>query len=65
MKILGVSGEKHDFKIEGTNISGTIEKGKETVIPLQFKEKGIYRLICLTHETNKMNGPMIAYIVVE
>ncbi|MCU9613585.1 cupredoxin domain-containing protein [Caldibacillus lycopersici] len=64
LKIFGVNGEEHPFSIEGTNIQGTIMKGKETVVPLQFDKPGTYRLICHSHQDYEHHGPMIAYIVV-
>lgn len=64
LSINGINGEQHPFYIEGTNINGTVNKGKETVLSLQFKKVGTYRLICKTHPDKKHNGPMIAYIVV-
>ncbi len=65
LSIYGVNGKEHPFHIEGTNISGVVKKGKETLVDLQFQEKGVYRLICTTHETHHHSGPMIAYIVVQ
>ncbi|PLT27653.1 cupredoxin domain-containing protein [Peribacillus deserti] len=65
LKILGVNGMKHPFYIEGTDIKGTVQKGKETVIPLHFKNPGTYRLICTAHHDARHNGPMIAYIIVK
>lgn len=65
LKILGVNGEEHPFTIEGTDIQGTVKKGQETVVPLQFNEEGTYRLICVTHADKQHEGPMIAYIVVD
>jgi len=65
LKILGINGEEHPFYIEGTGIQGTVKKGQETVVPIQFHEKGIYRLICITHQDKYSNGPMIAYIIVQ
>lgn len=65
LSIYGVNGEEHPFIIEGTEIKGTVEKGKETVVDLYFEEEGIYRLICLKHPDIQNNGPMIAYIVVD
>ncbi|WP_062356744.1 cupredoxin domain-containing protein [Bacillus kwashiorkori] len=64
LKIFGVNGQEHPFYIEGTDIQGTVQKGKETTIPLQFNKTGTYRLICITHPDAEHNGPMIAYIVV-
>lgn len=65
LRIFGVNGDEHAFTIEGTDIKGKIQKGKETVIPLQFDKPGTYRLICITHKDIENNGPMIAYIVVK
>jgi hypothetical protein len=63
--IYGVNGEEHPFYIEGTDIKGTVKKGEETIIPLQFDKEGTYRLICLTHPDKNHSGPMIAYINVD
>lgn len=63
--IYGVNGAEHPFYIEGTDIKGTVKKGEETVIPLQFDKEGTYRLICLTHQDKNHSGPMIAYINVD
>lgn len=63
--ISGINGEKHPFYIEGTSIRGTVKKGEETIVPLQFNKEGTYRLICEVHSDRTHNGPMIAYIVVD
>lgn len=63
--IYGVNGMEHPFMIEGTDIKGSVKKGEETVVNLQFDKEGTYRLICLTHPDKNSNGPMIAYIVVD
>jgi plastocyanin len=63
--ISGINGEEHPFYIEGTNIKGTVKKGEETMVPLQFEKEGTYRLICEIHGDRKHNGPMIAYIEVD
>ncbi|MFK9092919.1 cupredoxin domain-containing protein [Bacillus salipaludis] len=63
--ISGINGEKHPFYIEGTTIKGTVKKGEETIVPLQFNKEGTYRLICEVHSDRTHNGPMIAYIVVD
>ncbi|MDG5786020.1 hypothetical protein QA612_00860 [Evansella sp. AB-P1] len=63
--IYGVNGEEHPFIIEGTNIQGTVKKGEETKVSLQFEKEGVYRLICPKHADKDHNGPMIAYIVVD
>lgn len=63
--ITGINGEEHPFYIEGTDIKGTVKKGEETVVPLQFKKEGTYRLICEVHSNRAHNGPMIADIVVD
>lgn len=63
--ISGVNGAEHPFSIEGTDIKGIVKKGEDTIVPLQFKKEGVYRLICHTHHGKEQNGPMIAYIVVD
>jgi len=63
--INGINGEEHPFYIEGTKIKGIVKKGEETIVPLQFKKEGTYRLICEVHSDRAHNGPMIAYIVVD
>lgn len=65
LKILGVNGSEHPFYIEGTNIKGTVKKGEETVIPLNFSKKGTYKLVCDVHSHHSNHGTMIAYIVVD
>ena len=65
LNILGISGKEHPFIVEGTDIKGTVKQGEETVVPMQFEEEGVYRLICLTHPDKLHNGPMIAYIIVD
>ncbi|MFC0273902.1 cupredoxin domain-containing protein [Metabacillus herbersteinensis] len=65
LSIVGVNGEEHPFYIEGTSIKGVVKKGQETVVNLNFKEEGTYRLICDTHSTSEHGIPMIAYIVVD
>jgi len=64
LSIFGVNGMEHPFIIEGTDISGVVRKGEETLLNLKFNESGTYRLICKAHETTDDNGPMIAYLVV-
>lgn len=63
--ISGINGEEHPFFIEGTDIKGTVKKGEETMVTLQFDEEGTYRLICETHGDRNHNGPMIADIIVD
>lgn len=62
--ISGVGNEDHPFRIEGTDIVGTVSKGEQELVPLQFNKKGTYRLICETHAHRDHSVPMIAYIVV-
>ena len=50
ISIYGINGEEHPFYIEGTNIKGTVKKGEEIVVPLQFDQSGTFRLICETHD---------------
>ena len=63
--IHGINGMEHPFIIEGTDIEGVVQKGKETIVPLRFKKEGVYRLICTVHDANNSGAPMIAYIVVD
>jgi plastocyanin len=65
LRITGVNGARHPFEIEKLNISGEVEQGKETVVSFTAKERGTYRMICLTHSDLAHDGPMIAYIVVQ
>jgi plastocyanin len=64
LRILGVNGDRHPFYIEGLDIEGEVQKGKETVVTFRTDKKGIYRLICPTHADPTHGGPMIGYIVV-
>jgi heme/copper-type cytochrome/quinol oxidase subunit 2 len=63
--ITGINGEEHPFYIEGTKIKGTVKKGEETIVPLQFDKEGTYRIICEVHSDRAHNGPMIADIIVD
>lgn len=63
--IYGVNGKEHSFYIEGTDIKGTVKKGEEITLKANFKEEGMYRIICLNHSDKNNNGPMIGYIVVD
>ncbi|MGP4068687.1 cupredoxin domain-containing protein [Halobacillus sp. B29] len=65
LSIFGVNGKEHPFFIEGTDIKGVVQQGKETIVDLKFDKEGVYRLICTTHSDINSNGPMIAYIVVD
>ncbi|VXB77883.1 conserved hypothetical protein [Bacillus sp. 349Y] len=65
LRILGVNGHEHPFHIEGTNVTGVVKKGEETVVNYTFADPGTYKLVCELHETMEQNGPMIAYIVVQ
>ncbi|WP_411830200.1 MULTISPECIES: cupredoxin domain-containing protein [Paenibacillus] len=65
LSIYGVNGESHPFLIEGLNISGEVQKGKETVVHFTANQEGTYRLICMTHADVAHGGPMIGYIVVD
>ena len=59
-KLFGLNGHEHHFTIEGTSIHGVVNKGKETVVKVQFDEPGVYKLICTSHANDVV--PMIAYI---
>lgn len=63
LRIRGINSKRHDFIIEGTDLKGSIEKDKETVITFTAKE-GVHRIVCLTHHDMQHEGPMVGYIVV-
>jgi plastocyanin len=65
MRITGVNGQSHPFVIEGLNITGTVHKGKTTVIRFTPKDAGIYPIVCQTHGDLKSGGPMVGYIFVQ
>lgn len=65
LRISGINGQSHPFVIEGLNISGTINKGKTTVVQFTPKEAGIYTIVCQTHADPKTGGPMVGYLVVQ
>ncbi|HWO76644.1 MAG TPA: cupredoxin domain-containing protein [Bacillus sp. (in: firmicutes)] len=62
LKLYGINGMEHPFYIEGTDIKGTVRKGEETVVSVQFDEEGVYKLICTTHQGH---APMVGYIIVD
>ncbi|RTR28753.1 hypothetical protein EKG37_16165 [Robertmurraya yapensis] len=65
LHLYGVNGHEHPFIIEGTDIKGTVSKGKDTTVELQLSKEGVYRLVCLTHSDMENSGPMIANIIVD
>jgi heme/copper-type cytochrome/quinol oxidase subunit 2 len=65
LRILGVNGDRHPFRIEGLDVRGEVVKGKETVVTFTADKEGIYRIICPTHSDLDRGGPMIAYLVVD
>lgn len=65
LRILGVNGERHPFRIEGLDVRGEVVKGKETVVTFKADKEGIYRIICPTHSDAAHGGPMIGYLVVD
>lgn len=65
LRLLGVNGDRHPFRIEGLNVQGEVLKGKETVVTFTVEKEGIYRIICPTHSDMAHGGPMIAYLVVD
>lgn len=62
LRMFGFHGASHPFVIEGLNIRGEIKKGQETVVQFQAKKRGIYRMICTSHNNH---SPMIGYIIVD
>lgn len=65
LNIYGLHGERHPFVIEGLSIKDEVVKGEVTTVEFVAKEKGTYRLLCLTHADHNSAGPMVAYIVVQ
>lgn len=65
LRILGVNGERHPFRIEGLDVQGEVVKGKETVVTFKAGKEGIYRIVCPTHSDPANGGPMIGYLVVD
>jgi plastocyanin len=65
LHIYGVKGKEHPFVIEGLNVKGDVTKGKVTTVTFTPEKAGTYKIICLTHPTMEMHGPMIAYLRVE
>lgn len=64
LRILGVNGERHPFRIEGLDVRGEVAKGRETVVTFRVPKEGIYRIICPIHADAAHGGPMIGYLVV-
>ena len=65
LRIRGIHGESHPFIIEGMQIKEEVRKGEETIVRFEATEKGIFKLICLTHQDGESHGPMVAHIVVD
>lgn len=65
LRLFGVNGHEHAFMIEGTKIEGTVKKGEETIVPVQFDKEGVFKLVCLTHHDENNHVPMVANIVVD
>jgi len=65
LRILGVNGDRHPFRIEGLDVRGEVVKGRETVVTFRADKEGIYRIICPVHADLAHGGPMIGYLVVD
>lgn len=65
LRISGINGQSHPFVIEGLGISGTVNKGKTTVVKFTPKESGVYTIICETHSEQNSGAPMIGYLYVQ
>jgi len=65
LRILGLNGDRHPFRIEGLDVRGEVVKGRETVVTFKADKEGIYRIICPTHSDPAHGGPMIGYLVVD
>lgn len=65
LHITGVSGQSHPFYIEGLdNVSGTINKGKTTIVKFTPTKAGTYPIICTTHSDPNTSVPMVGYLYV-
>ncbi|WP_040949942.1 cupredoxin domain-containing protein [Gorillibacterium massiliense] len=64
LRIRGISGGNHPFIIEGLGVSGTVEKGKTSSYTFTPTKKGVYRMVCMSHEDAVHDGPMVAYLIV-
>lgn len=65
LRISGINGQSHPFVIEGLGISGTVNKGKTTIVRFTPKESGVYTIICETHSEQNSGAPMIGYLYVQ
>lgn len=65
LHIYGVKGKSHPFEIEGLGVKGDVTKGKVTTVTFTPKQKGTFRIVCLSHATKEQEGPMIGYLRVE
>ncbi|MFC5530859.1 cupredoxin domain-containing protein [Cohnella yongneupensis] len=62
LRISGINGQSHPFVIEGLGISGTVNKGKTTIVRFTPKVAGTYMIICTTHSEQNSGAPMIGYL---
>lgn len=65
LHITGINGKSHPFVIEELGIKSEVTKGKTTIVRFTAKEKGTFKVVCLTHTTLEHGGPMVGYIVVQ
>lgn len=65
LRITGVSGQSHPFVIQGLdNVSGTVSKGKTTVVTFTPTKAGTYPIVCTTHSDPQTSIPMVGYLYV-
>jgi nitrosocyanin len=60
----GFHGSEHHFSIPEFQISGTLKKGELKTVQFRAKRIGTFEIICHTHQTPHLHGPMIGYITV-
>jgi plastocyanin len=64
LRLYGVNGAQHSFKIPSFQVTGEVKRGQETIVEFTADQAGTHLLICTTHPDSKNEGPMIGYITV-
>lgn len=58
----GVNHSSHPFVLKGYDVKGEVKPGEVTDVQFVADEAGLFQLICLTHQDQKHEGPMIGYV---
>lgn len=64
IRFYGVKGAEHPFIIDGYNLKGVVQRGKETDVTFRADQTGTFTIRCLTHYDVATHGPMEAYLTV-